>query len=179
MKSQHQVVLSLGSNQGQRLETIIQCIDVLHLEVGTVLKISPVYESPAWGFESTPFYNCALVLHTTASPSQVLNKILKIEKRLGRVRTATVGYAARSIDIDIIAYDEIVLDTEKLQLPHTLMQDRNFVLLPFRDLQLNWIHPIFKKSILELIVETIDNSICQAVATIPAPLSSIPLEKFN
>ena len=79
MKSQHQVVLSLGSNQGQRLETIIQCIDVLHLEVGTVLKISPVYESPAWGFESTPFYNCALVLHTNASPTQVLNKILKIE----------------------------------------------------------------------------------------------------
>ena len=179
MKSQHQVVLSLGSNQGQRLETIIQCIDVLHLEVGTVLKISPVYESPAWGFESTPFYNCALVLHTNASPTQVLNKILKIEKRLGRVRTATVGYAARSIDIDIIAYDEIVLDTEKLQLPHPLLQDRNFVLLPFRDLQLDWIHPIFKKSILELIVETTDNSICQAVATIPAPLSSIPLEKFN
>ncbi|MGL2987331.1 2-amino-4-hydroxy-6-hydroxymethyldihydropteridine diphosphokinase [Flavobacterium sp. RSSA_27] len=179
MKSQHQVVLSLGSNQGQRLETIIQCIDVLHLEVGTVLKISPVYESPAWGFESTPFYNCALVLHTNVSPTQVLNKILKIEKRLGRVRTTTVGYAARSIDIDIIAFDDLVLDTEKLKIPHPLLQERNFVLWPLRDLQSDWIHPLLKKSITELISETTDKSVCHAVASIPSPLSSIPLEHYN
>lgn len=179
MKSQHQVILSLGSNQGNRLEVLQQCIQLLHQEVGTVIKISTVYETPAWGFESDAFYNCALWLHTSFSAVKVLQQVLKIEKQLGRVRTATQGYQSRTIDIDIIAFDDLVLDTEKLNLPHPLLQDRNFVLLPLRDLQSDWMHPTLKKSINELISETTDSSVCQAVATIPAPLRNIPLEKYN
>lgn len=179
MKSQHQVILSLGSNQGSRLEVLQQCIQLLHQEVGTVIKISTVYETPAWGFVSDSFYNCALWLHTSFSAVKVLQQVLKIEKQLGRVRTATQGYQSRTIDIDIIAFDDLVLDTEKLNIPHPLLQERNFVLLPLRDIQSDWIHPTLKKSINELISETTDTSVCQAVATIPAPLSSIPLEKYN
>lgn len=179
MKSQHQVILSLGSNQGNRLEVLQQCIQLLHQEVGTVIKISTVYETPAWGFESDAFYNCALWLHTSFSAVKVLQQVLKIEKQLGRVRTATQGYQSRTIDIDIIAFDDLVLDTEKLNLPHPLLQERNFVLLPLRDLQSDWMHPTLKKSINELISETTDSSVCQAVATIPAPLRNIPLEKYN
>jgi deoxyguanosine kinase len=179
MKSQHQVILSLGSNQGNRLDVLQQCIQLLHQEVGTVIKISTVYETPAWGFESDAFYNCALWLHTSFSAVKVLQQVLKIEKQLGRVRTATQGYQSRTIDIDIIAFDDLVLDTEKLNLPHPLLQDRNFVLSPLRDLQSDWMHPTLKKSINELISETTDSSVCQAVATIPAPLRNIPLEKYN
>jgi deoxyguanosine kinase len=179
MKSQHQVILSLGSNQGNRLEVLQQCIQLLHQEVGTVIKISTVYETPAWGFESDSFYNCALSLHTSFSAVKVLQQVLKIEKQLGRIRSAAQGYQSRSIDIDIIAFDDLVLDTEKLKIPHPLLQDRNFVLLPLRDLQSDWTHPTLKKSITDLISETTDKSVCQSVATIPAPLSSIPLEKYN
>jgi deoxyguanosine kinase len=179
MKSQHQVILSLGSNQGNRLDVLQQCIQLLHQEVGTVIKISTVYETPAWGFESDAFYNCALRLHTSFSAVKVLQQVLKIEKQLGRVRTAKQGYQSRTIDIDIIAFDDLVLDTEKLNLPHPLLQGRNFVLLPLRDLQSDWMHPTLKKSINELISETTDTSVCQAVATIPAPLRNIPLEKYN
>lgn len=67
MKLQHQVVLSIGSNQGSRLENIQKCIDLIHQNVGTVIQVSKLYETPAWGFESDAFYNCALLLHTYSS----------------------------------------------------------------------------------------------------------------
>ncbi|MGL5111397.1 MAG: 2-amino-4-hydroxy-6-hydroxymethyldihydropteridine diphosphokinase, partial [Flavobacterium sp.] len=179
MKSQHQVVLSLGSNQGNRLAILEQCIDLLHHEAGTVVQISAIYETPAWGFESESFYNCALLLHTNLSATKMLSHVLKIEKRLGRTRNTTAGYQARSIDIDIIAYNEEIVATEKLQIPHPLMQERKFVLLPFHELKLDWEHPILKKSIPDLLSQTTDESRCTVVATIAAPLSKIPLEQFN
>lgn len=84
MKSQHQVVLSIGSNQGNRLENIESCINLIHQEVGTVIKVSKLYETPAWGFESDAFYNCALLLHTASSAQKILNQVLKVEKQLGK-----------------------------------------------------------------------------------------------
>lgn len=180
MNSQHQVILSLGSNQGNRLDHIKQCLELLHQEVGTVIKISAVFETPAWGFESDSFYNCALLLHTHFSPMKVLQRILRIEKKLGRIRNEkSLGYQARVIDIDIIAFDEQVVETEKLKIPHPLMQDRKFVLLPFQDLQFQWKHPVFNKSVNELIKETKDTSNCIKVDTLEAPLSKIPLEHYN
>ncbi|MFI0489952.1 2-amino-4-hydroxy-6-hydroxymethyldihydropteridine diphosphokinase, partial [Flavobacterium sp.] len=79
MKSQHQVVLSIGTNQGNRLENIENCMRLIHQEIGTIIKVSNLYESPSWGFESDAFYNCALVLHTYSSAHAVLNAVLKIE----------------------------------------------------------------------------------------------------
>jgi 2-amino-4-hydroxy-6-hydroxymethyldihydropteridine diphosphokinase len=66
MKSQHQVILSIGSNQGNRLENVKHCIELIHQEIGTVIKVSKIYETPSWGFESDAFYNCAFV-HTFSS----------------------------------------------------------------------------------------------------------------
>ncbi|OXA96206.1 2-amino-4-hydroxy-6-hydroxymethyldihydropteridine diphosphokinase [Flavobacterium hercynium] len=179
MKSQHQVVLSIGSNQGNRLENIENCINLIHKEVGTVLKVSRLYETPAWGFESDAFYNCALVLHSTASAQKILTQILKVEKQLGRIRLNQQGYQSRIIDVDMIAFDDEIIESEKLTIPHPLMQDRNFVLLPMQDLKLAWKHPVFQKSISELIAVTPDDSICTVVQDLKSPLSEIPLEKFN
>ena len=81
MKSQNQVVLSLGTNQGNRLRNIENCIQLIHQEVGTVIKISKLYETPSWGFDSDAFYNCALVVHTFMSANTILTKILNIEKQ--------------------------------------------------------------------------------------------------
>ena len=77
MKIQHQVILSLGSNQGKKLVNIEKCIDLLHNEVGTIVKVSSLYESKSWGFESDDFYNCAVLMHTNFSPSKLLKKILR------------------------------------------------------------------------------------------------------
>lgn len=179
MKSQHQVILSLGSNQGNRLENIESCLQLIHHEVGTVIRVSKLYETPSWGFESEAFYNCALVMHTFDAPHKVLNQILKAEKKLGRIRTAASGYQSRIIDIDLIAFDEEIIDSEKLQVPHPLMQNRNFVLLPFQDLNLDWKHPVFKKSISELLQISADESVCKVVQDLKSPLQNIPLEKYN
>ena len=179
MKSQHQVVLSLGSNQGNRLENIENCIELIHQEVGTVIKISKLYETPSWGFDSDAFYNCALVLHTFKSAETILSKILKIEKQLGRVRGNALEYQSRIIDIDLIAFDEEIIETDTLQVPHPLMQNRRFVLLPMFDLNLNWMHPVFQKKIEELLVVSPDKSDCVVIQELENPLGKIPLEQFN
>ena len=179
MKSQHQVVLSIGTNQGNRLENIESCLQMIHLEVATVVKLSKVYETPSWGFESEAFYNIAIVVHTYDSAVEILSKILEIEKQMGRVREDTLGYQSRIIDIDIVAFDDEIIATEQLQVPHPLMQDRIFVLKPMLDLNLEWIHPVFQKDVAELLLETKDKSECIAVQSIDSPLRKINLEQFN
>lgn len=179
MKLQHQIVLSIGSNQGSRLENIQNCIDLIHQNVGTVIEVSKLYETPAWGFESDAFYNCALLLHTNSSAQKVLNQILKIEKELGRIRLNQEGYQSRIIDVDLISFDNEIIDTEKLQVPHPLMQNRNFVLLPMQDLKLSWKHPILQKTIPELIAVTPDDSVCTVVQNLKSPIAKIPLNQFN
>ncbi|EIA09502.1 2-amino-4-hydroxy-6-hydroxymethyldihydropteridine diphosphokinase [Flavobacterium frigoris] len=179
MKSQHQVILSIGSNQGNRLENLTQCIDLIHREIGTVIKVSKIYETPAWGFESDAFYNCALVLHTFSSASKILTQVLKIEKKLGRIRNEKKGYQSRIIDVDLIAFDNDIIKTEKLQIPHPLMQERKFVLLPIQNLNLDWEHPVFKKSISSLLQACPDDSNCVVVYHLENPLQDISLEQFN
>ena len=179
MKSQHQITLSIGSNQGDRLANITSCIALIHQEVGTVIRVSRLYETPAWGFESDAFYNCALVLHSNSSAQKILNQVLKIEKQLGRIRSNQEGYQSRIIDIDLITYDDEIIESEKLQIPHPQMQNRNFVLLPMQDLKLNWRHPVSQKSISELVAISPDDSVCTIVQDLENPLREIPLENFN
>lgn len=177
--SQHQVILSIGSNQGNRLETIQSCIDLIHSEVATVVKVSKIYETPAWGFESEPFFNAAILIHTTKSAQKVLKQVLKVEKKLGRVRSKDSGYQARIIDVDIIAFDEEIIATETLQVPHPLMQNRKFVLQPMLDLGLNWEHPTLKKSIAQLLLQTEDKSEIKTVHSIVSPIEKLQLQQFN
>lgn len=176
---QHQVILSIGSNQGNRLATIEACIELIHKEVAVVVKVSKIYETPAWGFESEPFYNAAILIHTSKSAQKILKQVLKVEKTLGRVRSKDSGYQARIIDVDIIAFDEEIIATENLQIPHPLLQDRKFVLQPMLDLGLNWEHPILKKSVVQLLAQTEDLSELLAVHSITAPIERLALEQFN
>ena len=179
MKSQHQFVLSLGSNQGNRLENVERSLEMIHREIGTIIKVSKLYETPSWGFDSDAFYNCAVVVHAFSSAHQILAQILNIEKRLGRVRGETLGYQSRIIDIDLITFDEEIIDSEELQVPHPLMQNRRFVLLPMLDLNLNWMHPILHKKIPELLEISPDESVCTTIQKLENPLDRIPLEQFN
>jgi 2-amino-4-hydroxy-6-hydroxymethyldihydropteridine diphosphokinase len=179
MKLQNQAILSLGSNQGNRLENIEECIQLIQLEIGTVFKISKLYESPSWGFESDAFYNCAIAIHTHKSPMKLLAGILKIEKKLGRIRKEQLGYQSRTIDIDIVSFENEIVQTETLVIPHPLMQERLFVLLPMNDLQLDFVHPIFEKTISVLIDECEDKSVCKIVADLELPLDKYNLQQYN
>ncbi|HPW98151.1 MAG TPA: 2-amino-4-hydroxy-6-hydroxymethyldihydropteridine diphosphokinase [Flavobacterium sp.] len=176
---QHQVILSLGSNQGNRLENIERCIAQIQQEIGTVIRVSKLYETPAWGFESEKFYNCALVMHSSKSANQILEEVLVLELKLGRIRSETEGYQSRIIDIDVIAFDEEIIDNEKLKVPHPEMQNRLFVLVPMRDLNLDWRHPILQKYLHELVVLSEDRSNCRLVKSLENPLTKIALNHFN
>ena len=179
MRSQHQVILSIGSNQGDRLENVKQCVALIHKKIGTVIKVSKIYETPSWGFESDAFYNCALVMHTFSTPHKILKQALKIEKEIGRIRSDKKGYQARIIDIDLITFNEEIIDSEKLQVPHPFMQNRKFVLLPIQDLHLDWKHPVLKKNISELIEVCADDINCVVAHTLENPMQNISLEQFN
>ena len=176
---QHQVILSLGSNQGDRLTTIKACIELINKEIAVVVKVSKIYEAPAWGFESEPFYNAAILIHTSKSAQKILKQVLKVEKSLGRVRSKDSGYQARIIDVDIIAFDEEIIETDNLQIPHPLLQNRKFVLQPMLDLGLNWEHPMLKKSVAQLLVQTKDESEIKAVHTVASPIEKLALQQFN
>jgi len=179
MELQHQVILSLGSNQGNRLKNIELCLELIHQEIGTIIKVSHLYETPSWGFESEAFYNCALLMHTGKTPQQILEQVLLVEKMLGRIRSENAGYQSRIIDVDLIAFDSEIIDVENLQIPHPLMQNRKFVLLPFQDLNVDWKHPILKKTIPELLQITPDDSVCEVVQKLKSPLSNISLNQYN
>ena len=152
MKKQHQVILSLGSNQGNRLDHIVNCIIHLHTEIGTIIKVSKLYETPSWGFESDKFFNCAVIMHTNKAALQILEECQLLEETLGRIRNKSLEYQARIIDIDVITFDEEIIASEKLQVPHPEMHNRLFVLLPMRDLNLDWRHPILQKYLHELLL---------------------------
>ena len=179
MKQQHQVILSIGSNEGNRLKNIQAAIQGIHSEVGTVVKVSKLYETPAWGFESALFYNCALVIHTTKSAHDILHKVFEIENKLGRIRSGNENYEQRIIDIDVIAYDEDIIKSDNLEIPHPLLQQRMFVMLPMLDLSLDWRHPILQKYLPELLKATEDKSNCKVVGHLEFPLHKIPLDKHN
>jgi len=179
MKSQHHAVLSLGTNQGNRLENVERSLKMIHREIGTIIKISKLFETPSWGFDSDAFYNCAVIIHTFSSAHKILDQILNIERRLGRVRGDTLEYQSRIIDIDLITFDEDIIDTEELQVPHPLMQNRKFVLLPMMDLNLDWKHPVLNKKIAELLEISPDKSVCTIVQNLEMPLDKIPLQQFN
>lgn len=179
MNTQNQVILSIGSNQGERLENIKKCIDLIHNEIGTVVGVSRLYESPSWGFESDDFYNCAVLMHSNKVADIILSEILKLENKLGRIRGEQQGYQARTIDVDVISFNNEIIETERLQVPHPEMQNRLFVLLPVNDLKSEFFHPILNKNIRGLLSTTKDKSACKVIAELESPLQKINLNQFN
>ena len=134
MKSQNRIVLSLGTNMGHKLQNLQTCILAIHNFIATVVDVSKVYETPAWGFEGDVFYNCAITIHSHKSAQKILNEILKLEKKLGRIRTNSEQYESRNIDIDIISFNDESIETENLKIPHIHLQNRKFVLFPMNDI---------------------------------------------
>jgi len=151
------VYLLLGSNLGDREQLIEDAIKQIANEIGEVFIRSSVYETEAWGNEDQPsFLNIALGVKTKLTPIDVLNKALEIELELGRVRYEKWG--SRLIDIDLIFYDDIVVDMgAELQIPHPQMQYRKFVLEPLAEIAPDYIHPGLKITVREVLERLRDN----------------------
>ncbi|MGI6298996.1 MAG: 2-amino-4-hydroxy-6-hydroxymethyldihydropteridine diphosphokinase [Saccharofermentanales bacterium] len=127
--------LSLGSNQGDRLEHMQAAVLLLASEPTIeIVRVSSLYESEPWGFtEQANFFNAVIWIRTTLSPYDLLDICLKIERQQNRVRT--MHWGPRTLDIDILTYDELRLDTKRLTLPHPRMQERDFVLVPLAEIK--------------------------------------------
>lgn len=132
----HTVYLSLGSNLGDREATMRRAIGLLNERAGSVDRQSSFIETEPWGFESTnKFLNMCVRLLTTLSPEQLLLATKQIERELGRTQKSVNGqYHDRPIDIDILMYDDVHIDSDDLMLPHPHMQEREFVMIPLREI---------------------------------------------
>lgn len=139
--------LSLGSNQGNKLEHLQNAIDLIAEKIGPVAKISSVYKTAAWGFDSDDFYNICIQISTGLNPENLLKQIHYIELALGRVRTSEKEYKSRTIDIDVLLFDNEIIFSKELIVPHKDMLNRKFVMVPLAEIAPNLLHPIEKQRI--------------------------------
>ena len=131
----HQVYLGLGSNQGDRESQIARAIELIGERVGQVFRQSSIVETKPWGFMSgNLFLNCAIYCETELMPRKLLQVTKEIERELGR-RHKGGAYRDRTIDIDILLYDDITIDEPDLQIPHPLMEQRDFVMIPLNEIK--------------------------------------------
>lgn len=142
MEKKHQVYLSLGANLGDRATVIQEAIRLIGERVGEVLRCSSLIETEPWGFESeNRFINGVILCETTLTPRQLLKITQKIERELGRkkqtspTRSLSRLYKDRPIDIDILLYDDLVVDEPDLKIPHPLMHQRDFVMIPLNEIR--------------------------------------------
>jgi deoxyguanosine kinase len=153
------VYLSLGSNIGNRQAYLAQAIDIISNKIGEVQKISSLYETSAWGFISDDFLNQVIEVETNIEPLFLISICLDIEIEMGRVRGNSTNYASRIIDIDILFYDDLIIDEQNLVIPHPLIQHRRFILMPLNEIAPGYEHPLFHKSVSTMLEECSDRGI--------------------
>ena len=148
----HTIYLSLGSNIPDRAAHLSRATNRIAESIGTIIKKSPIYETQSWGYNDNDYLNMAIEVQTTLSPSDLLKTINKIEADLGRVRSGN-GYEARTIDIDILFYDNETIDLPLLTIPHPKIALRRFVLQPMADIAPDFVHPTMGKTMAVLLEE--------------------------
>jgi len=159
----HIAYISLGSNKGDRFKNLQDAINLIYLKIGKISIVSKVYNSPAFGFESTDFLNTCIRLETEMQVKDVLKELLAIEKEMGRIRSRKKGYEARIIDLDIIFFDEVIIATKTLKVPHPEMHKRRFVLQPLYDIAPKMVHPDLKVNVVELLQNSDDSSAIEPI----------------
>ncbi len=146
----HQAFLLLGSNQGDRKDFLEQAVFHISRNCGKIVTQSSYFFSESWGYKDENYVNQAVKITTNLSPKRLLIATQAIERKLGRTIKTLDHYEARPIDIDILFYDDVILETQTLTIPHPRLHLRNFALQPMLEIAPHLIHPILQKNIQEL-----------------------------
>ena len=142
-----QTVLLLGSNIDNRFDLLASASSLITARIGQLAAASSIYESDPWGYDSkNSFLNQAVLIKTNFSPEKVLETCLSIEAKLGRTRLKNKTYADRNIDIDVLLYEELIICTDNLEIPHPRMHQRRFCMEPLAEIAPNWVVPTFQKT---------------------------------
>lgn len=180
MKPTKTIHIALGSNKGNKLQYLQSAIDAIFVHIGAVKKISKVYKTPAFGFEGDDFYNACISVVTEFKPKKVLKELQAIEVELGRKSKTSKGYESREIDLDILFFEDEIIEEKTLILPHPQLQNRKFVLQPLLDVAKDFKHPILNKSIETLLVECNDSSVIEHVNIwLKNPKKSYTFNNYN
>lgn len=160
MEQKNLVVILLGANLGEKEKMFSQVAEYIQQNVGECVKKSSLYVSKAWGFESSQeFLNQVLMVETEFTAIETLFRCQAIEHKCGRVRHENAGYEDRPIDIDLLYFNNDIVDLENLTIPHPLLHKRRFTLLPLCEILPDYVHPIFMKTNTTLLQECEDTSI--------------------
>ena len=153
------VYLSLGSNLGDKINNLQTTLNLIDSKVGDVLLISSVYQTKAEGFVGEDFLNCCVSLRTSMEPKILIKELINIESQNGRLRSNRNIYESRSIDIDILFYEDKIINQHNLTIPHPRMNERNFVIKPLLDIAKSKIHPVLNRTISEIDLDLGDTEI--------------------
>lgn len=142
--------LLIGGNLGNRIENLTKAISAIEKDIGKIIKVSTIYQTASWGITDQPdFLNQVLLVTTKFSAAETMQIILSVENKMGRIRT--LKNASRIIDIDILFFNDEIINSRLLTIPHPEIQNRKFVLIPLNEIAPQLLHPVFKQSIQNLL----------------------------
>jgi 2-amino-4-hydroxy-6-hydroxymethyldihydropteridine diphosphokinase len=153
------IFIGLGSNEGDSIQILHDAYLDLKKNVGYLIASSSIYETAPWGFESkNTFLNAVLKFETNHTAEEIMNILHYLESRAGRKRNDSENYTDRTLDLDLLYYDDLMSDEEELTIPHPRISERLFVLNPMVEIDAEWIDVRHSKSVKQLLEETTDNS---------------------
>ena len=164
------VYLSLGSNLGDKINNLQNAINLIDSKVGDVLLISSLYKTKADGFVGEDFLNCCLSIRTSMEPKILIKELINIESKNGRLRSNRNIYESRSIDIDILFYEDKIINQNNLTIPHPRMHKRNFVIKPLLEIAKSKIHPVLNQTTFEIDLNLSGTGIFKINDTLTLPI---------
>ena len=179
MSQYKKIHISIGSNLGDKLKNIEKAIELIHLRIAVIQSISSIYKTEAVGFKGDDFLNVCISIFSNDLPTDIMQTLLDIESDLGRLRNNKNKIASRTIDIDILLVEDLILNTALLQVPHPKMHERKFVLTPLLEIDPKINHPIRKESISDMLRSSNNSKVKKTKHQISNPKDKIKINQYK
>jgi len=179
MNQYRKIHISIGSNLGDKLKNIEKAIELIHLRIAIIQSISSIYKTEAVGFKGDDFLNVCISIFSNDLPTDIMQTLLDIESDLGRLRNNKNKIESRTIDIDILLVEDLILDTALLQVPHPKMHERKFVLTPLLEIDPKINHPIRKESISDMLRSSNNSKVKKTKHQISNPKDKIKINQYK